>query len=125
MAVIFISHSSKDEELIKKLEIIEALKQAGFENIFLDFDEKKGIKLGEKWEEKIKKEIKKSHIVILLLSPNWIKSKWCFAEFKIAQTLGKTILPVIIDNTNNKIYNWINENLKEQADITTDKNRKG
>jgi len=121
MSIIFISHSSKDNALIKDLQILEALKKAGFESVFLDFDEEKGIKLGEDWKNKLYTKIKKSHFVVLLLSPNWIKSKWCFAEYTIAEVLGKTIIPIIIDNPDNEVFNWVANNL-QQVDISQNQN---
>jgi len=35
------------------------------------------------------------HAVILVLTPNWLNAKWCFAELQQARALGKVILPII------------------------------
>jgi hypothetical protein len=35
------------------------------------------------------------HAVILMLTPNWLASKWCFAELTQSRALGKIILPII------------------------------
>jgi isopentenyl diphosphate isomerase/L-lactate dehydrogenase-like FMN-dependent dehydrogenase len=74
MALIFISYSSKDRETAT--EIFDTLEDNGFDHIFLDHDTKNGIKSGEDWEKRLYKEIRRSHAMMLLLSPNWIKSKW-------------------------------------------------
>jgi len=48
MSRIFISHSSADNEITR--EILERLEAAGFENVFLDHDTRKGITAGVDWE---------------------------------------------------------------------------
>jgi hypothetical protein len=34
---------------------------------------------------------------VLVLTPNWLRSKWCFAELTQARALGEIVLPVICD----------------------------
>ena len=64
MALIFISHSSKDNE--KTQEISNTLKEKGLKSNFLDFDEKKGIKPGDDWERRLYDEIKKANAILLI-----------------------------------------------------------
>lgn len=35
------------------------------------------------------------HAILLVLTPHWLASKWCFAELTVARSLGKVILPVV------------------------------
>jgi tetratricopeptide (TPR) repeat protein len=93
MPAIFISHSSLDP---KEADDIKAsLAHLGFERVFLDFDKATGIDAGENWEKRLYEELARCHAVILILTPNWMASKWCFAELTQARALGKVILPII------------------------------
>lgn len=94
MARIFVSHSSRDSAVAA--EIKAWLSSQGFDNVFLDIDKHSGIPPGANWERKLYQEIDSSHAVILILTSNWLDSKWCFVEFAQARTLGKAIFPVIV-----------------------------
>lgn len=37
--------------------------------------------------------------MIIIQTPNWLASKWCFAEFTQARALGKAIFPAIVAPT--------------------------
>src|SRR5687767_9024932 len=41
----------------------------------------KGLRTGELWDEKIANVIENSHIFIVLLSPKWIESTYCRKEY--------------------------------------------
>ena len=94
MARVFVSHSSRDNSQAN--DIKAWLANQGFENVFLDIDKHSGIPPGANWERKLYEEIDSSHAVILILTPNWLDSKWCFVEFAQARALGKAIFPVIV-----------------------------
>ncbi len=93
MARVFISHSSRDER--PAAEMKSWLETVGFEQIFLDFDHHSGIGLGADWERTLYREIERCQALVIILTPNWLESKWCFAEFTQARALGKPIFPVI------------------------------
>ena len=93
MPAIFISHSSRDQQVAD--DIKSALMKLGFERVFLDFDKDSGIGAGEDWAKRLYEELSRCHAIILMLTPNWLDSKWCFAELTAAHALGKVILPVI------------------------------
>ena len=93
MARVFISHSSRDKEPAAR--IMGWLHTQGFETPFLDFDKHAGIPPGADWEKTLYREIERSEAVIVIQTPNWLESKWCFAEFTQARALGKAIFPVI------------------------------
>jgi len=100
MAAIFISHSSRDGVLAE--EVRTWLAQAGYERVFLDFDKHTGFKAGENWERRLYEEVERCHAVVLILTPNWLDSKWCFAEFTQARALGKVIFPIVLSPLGDK-----------------------
>ena len=93
MARIFISHSSRDNEAAARMKAW--LASQGFETAFLDKDKTTGIPPGADWEKTLYREVEQSQAVIIIQTPNWLASKWCFAEFTQARALGKAIFPVI------------------------------
>src|SRR5262245_3154557 len=95
MPAIFISHSSLDQKVSD--EVKAALARLGFERVFLDFDTERGIGLGENWEKRLYEELSRCHAVVLVLTQNWIASKWGFVELAQARALGKVILPVLCE----------------------------
>ena len=115
MALVFISHSSFDNE--KTETILKVLKKNNIDSIFLDLND---IGTGEVWEKKIYSEIQRSHVMLLLLSPAWVSSKWCFAEYRLARALGKEILPLVIeDGKDAEIDTWIENNI-QKSNFTKD-----
>jgi hypothetical protein len=93
MARIFISHSSRDDEAAARMKAW--LASHGFETAFLDFDKTSGIPPGADWEKTLYREVEQSQAVIIIQTPSWLASKWCFAEFTQARALGKAIFLVI------------------------------
>ena len=93
MPAIFISHSSLDQQIAN--DVKTTLDQFGFEHVFLDFDKVTGFDAGENWEKRLYEELSRCHAVILVLTPNWLTAKWCFAELTQARALGKVILPIV------------------------------
>ncbi len=93
MPAIFISHTSFDREIAA--EIKAWVEELGYENVFLDFDPAAGIGPGENWERRLYEEIGRCHAIVLVLTPNWVNSKWCFAEYTQARALGKRIFPIL------------------------------
>jgi tetratricopeptide (TPR) repeat protein len=93
MPAIFISHSSLDQKAADEIKAV--LAGMGFDRVFLDFDKLTGIGAGENWEKRLYEELTRCHAVVLILTPNWLASKWCFAELQQARALGKMILPVV------------------------------
>lgn len=94
MALIFISHSTKDKTAA--LQLMHWLESHGFESLFLDSDARHGIAASSEWEKVLYREIQRSHALICLLSEHWLASQWCGFEFMQARALGKTIFPLRI-----------------------------
>ena len=93
MARVFISHSSRDNEPAARIKAW--LSEQGFETPFLDYDKHAGIPPGADWEKTLYREIERSEAIVIIQTPNWLDSKWCFAEFTQARALGKAIFPII------------------------------
>ena len=93
MARIFISHSSRDNDAADRM--MAWLASQGFENALLDKDKTTGIPPGGDWERTLYREVEQSQAVVIIQTPNWLASKWCFAEFTQARALGKAIFPAI------------------------------
>lgn len=70
------------------------LKAGGFEP-FLDQDLRYGVQPGAEWKKVLYRRVNVANAMLLVLTPDWLESKWCFAEFALARSLGKPIFPVI------------------------------
>ncbi len=99
MARIFISHSSRDNDAADRMKAW--LASQGFENTFLDKDKTTGIPPGADWERTLYRKVEQSHAVIIIQTPDWLASIWCFVEFAQARALGKAIFPVVETPTRN------------------------
>ncbi len=97
MGVLFISHSSKDND--EAIELRDWLRSAGYAETFLDLDPEHGLAPGQRWEEELQKAGERCSGIVILISPEWAASKWCFHEFKFAKALGKKIFPVLVKPT--------------------------
>jgi len=92
MTAIFISHSSTDNAAATDLKAwVEA---KGHTSFFLDFDPDAGIKGGASWEQTLYQQLRQCQAVIVLLTPSWLASEWCFAEPVQARERGKAIFPI-------------------------------
>ena len=89
---IFISYTHKDKKFVERL--VQNLKAKRF-NILYDEDI---IRIGDNIHETIIDNIKKSSVVILVLSKNMNTDKFLDYELKTALENNKKILPIIIEN---------------------------
>ena len=94
MSNIFISHNSKDNEVAEDLKM--RLEEQGHHSVFLDFDPEHGIPAGTQWEQILYVKLRACQAIIVLCSPHFMASKWCFAEITHARSMGKVLFPVII-----------------------------
>jgi hypothetical protein len=94
MSAIFISHSSADK--VAAAQMKAWLEAEGHTSLFLDFDPEAGITGGSGWEQTLYQQLRQCQAVIALLTPNWLASKWCFAELVQARERGKAIFPVMV-----------------------------
>jgi hypothetical protein len=75
MAVLFVSHSSKDDALAAALETW--LRANGFADLFVDHQHIIG---GAKWREELRSAAAACRIVVCLVMLNWLASNECFNE---------------------------------------------
>ncbi len=97
MSRIFISHSSANNA--EAIAIKEWMASHGWDDVFLDFHSERGIKGGERWQDALKRAAERCELVVFLVSPEWARSTWCVAEFQMARSFNKRILPAIIAPT--------------------------
>jgi hypothetical protein len=96
VARLFISHSSANNAAAVALR--DWLVEQGFANeVFLDIDPDRGLVAGERWQEALKSAADRCEAVLFLVSPAWLASKWCLAEFLLAKSLHKRIFGLIIE----------------------------
>jgi hypothetical protein len=91
MAVLFVSHSSKDDALAGALEAW--LRANGFADLFVDHQQITG---GAKWREELRASAAACRVVICVVTPNWLTSNECFNEFRAAWYMGKRIIPLFL-----------------------------
>jgi WD40 repeat protein len=94
VGILFISHSSADNAAA--IRVRDWLKANGWGQVFLDLDPAEGIAPGHRWQQELKLAGERCSGVVVLLSPNWIASRWCQTEFLVADQLGKKIFPILI-----------------------------
>ena len=97
MSSIFLSHSSKDNEIAGHVKV-RLIKQWGHRSVFLDFDPEDGIPAGRDWEKELYAKLRECRAVIILCSHASMASRWCLAEITHAKALGKPVFPIKIDD---------------------------
>jgi TIR domain len=91
VAVLFISHSSKDDAYASALEAW--LDANGFTDIFIDHQNIAG---GDKWREALRAASGACRVILCLVTENWLASSECFGEFEAAWYMGKRIVPLFL-----------------------------
>jgi WD40 repeat protein len=98
---VFISYSSKDQKLRQELEIhLSNLKRQG--TIVAWHDRK--IEAGEEWETQIKSHLESARIILLLISPDFMASDYCYdLEMRRAiqrhQNGSAQVIPILLRPT--------------------------
>ncbi|WP_343827454.1 toll/interleukin-1 receptor domain-containing protein [Clostridium subterminale] len=97
MKKIFISHSTKDVELIEIfLDFLETGMGINREEVYCTSVEGT-INTGQKFIDNIEKNIKDAQIVVFIITPQYLKSKFCLAEMGAAWVLNQQIYPLIFN----------------------------
>src|SRR6266849_11032097 len=74
---IFCCYARKDQPLLLKLKAhLASLEREGSLHIWHDRD----ISPGTEWEEEINKHLNTSHIILLLISPDFMASEYCYSK---------------------------------------------
>ena len=87
MATIFLSHSSKDNELAETL--VAWLTANGFDDLFVDY---KHIRVGDKWAEALRAAQASCRVVLFLVTPSWLASDECWGEFMASWYAGRRLM---------------------------------
>jgi hypothetical protein len=91
MAVLFVSHSSKDDAAATALETW--LRANGFTDIFVDHHSIAG---GDAWRLSLQAAAGTCRVVLCLVTENWLASKDCLAEFDASFYMGKRVIPLFL-----------------------------
>jgi len=91
MAVLFVSHSSKDKAATSVLEAW--LHANGFTDTFVDYQNLIG---GAKWRDELRASAGACRVIVCLITTNWLASNECFSEFRAASYMGKRIVPLFL-----------------------------
>lgn len=96
LSKIFISHASKDSDIVE--DIIEIFETIGVESnqIFCTSFEGYGIGLGDNFLDTIKEELSSKTLVIFVLSKNFYDSPVCLCEMGATWVLAKEHIPILI-----------------------------
>ena len=89
MPQVFISYARTDLAFVEQL--AADLRKAGFE-VWYDIS---GLSGGSRWRVDIENALRSSQFVIVVLSPDSIKSEWVDREFLFASNLGLKITPLL------------------------------
>lgn len=97
MKKIFISHSTKDVELINEfLDFLETAMGIDREDVYCT-SVNGTISTGQKFIDNIESNIKNAQIVMFMITPQYLKSKFCLAEMGAAWVLNQEIYPLIFN----------------------------
>lgn len=93
---IFISHATKDKEIVELL--IDLLETIGINaiQIFCSSFEGYGIPLGSNFLDTIKQELSAEVLVIFVITNNFYDSKVCLCEMGAAWALSKGHIPIVV-----------------------------
>jgi uncharacterized protein YegL len=95
--IIFISHIHEDNQIAVSLSKFITDKFLGFFNIFVSGDGA-SIRAGDNWSAKIEGALKKSDLIIALITEESLERKWIYFETGGAFFMGKRVIPVLCNN---------------------------
>src|SRR5574340_465426 len=95
---IFFCYAHEDEPLLSKLKThLKPLQRMGLIDVWHDRD----ISAGMKWEEEINKHLNEANIILLLVSPDFMDSDYCYGK-EMQRALARDqrgeagVIPVIL-----------------------------
>ena len=90
--IVFLSHASSDEQLLKRLKESLAKKTGGAVTLFLSSDGQ-SIPLGRNWVHEIQQALDKSLLMFVFVSPNSLRSSWVHFESGYAYSKNIRVVP--------------------------------
>jgi len=109
---VFLSHSSKDRDLIRK--ISDELRRAGLDV----WDDSIEVLPGDNWAQMTSQALEESQAMVVLLTPESIDSKWIKWDIQFALgniSYNRRLIPVLIGDPNRfskEQIPWIFKHLK-------------
>ena len=106
---IFISHASKDNELIGKFVDLIFLLGMGIDSEIIAYTSREdtGVPAGESIPQFIQDNIACADIVLLMISDNYKSSEVCLNEMGAAWALNKHIIQILLPNTSFDKLGWL------------------
>ncbi len=114
---IFLSYSHADRDWVDQF--VHSLTNRQID-VWYDMQD---IKAGDRWEELIQEALRKSSILVAILSKSSVDRPWMFFELGAAVADGKRVIPVLIGDLN--IRDLPSLLTKFQAVTTEDPNKAG
>ena len=94
MADIFLSHSSADSDAADQIKSwLERDRESW--SVFLDKHPHDGILAGQGWQDRLRSELQSCRLVLAIITPDWLASRWCFTEAVTATFRGKDFVGVL------------------------------
>lgn len=108
---IFISHATKDKEIIDAFVdiILQGALSVPIDKIFCVSTDGTKIKSGADWRDSINESLLSAKVNFLIITPNYKESEVCLNEMGAAWVTSATVLPLIIDPINYKTVGIIQE----------------
>ena len=94
MADIFLSHSGADNDLADQIKSWLERDRKNW-SVFLDKHPRDGILAGQGWQDRLRSELQSCRLVLAIITPDWLASRWCFTEAVIATFRGKDFVGVL------------------------------
>lgn len=118
---IFISHASKDKELVSKFVDSVMLLGMGIESEIIAYTSREdtGVTPGESIPQFIQNNIACADVVLLMISDNYKDSEVCLNEMGAAWALDKHIIQILLPNTSFDKLGWL-ESLNKAIRIDCD-----
>lgn len=114
---VFISYSHKDEELKNRLEVhLAPLKRSGAIDAWHD----RRIVAGDEFTDEIDENLERADIVLLLISPDFLNSKYCY-DIELRRAMERhdagdaRVIPIILHHCD-----WRNDPLRKLQALPTD-----
>jgi hypothetical protein len=96
VARIFLSYAASDKAIARKL--TDDLTRHGAE-VWLDQEQ---LKLGDDFDEKIVRNLEAAAAVVVLITPNSLRSRWVSREWRYALSRSTRLLPVLANGASFK-----------------------
>ena len=102
--MLFISYSRNDQDVARALHKCMLEHDYRTEQVFKDDDSRNGIIIGQDWEKQLIQNLRGARALIVLVSPDWLKSKWCFAQlaFSKSNPYKPAIIPFVLRELSGK-----------------------